>query len=93
MSRHLGRASLVGGVLSWSLLMLALVFGGLDPLPAQSPFLQAASMGALLAAVVALCLAVIALARGPQRIAAVLGLAVSLLFLLYFTGVGCVLIR
>jgi lipopolysaccharide export LptBFGC system permease protein LptF len=46
--------------------------------------------GALLAAVVVLCLAAVALARDPQRIAA--ALAVSLLFLLCFTGVGFVLV-
>jgi hypothetical protein len=50
-------------------------------------------MSSLGAAVVALCLAVIALARGPQRIAATFGLALSLAFILYFTGLGFVLIR
>jgi hypothetical protein len=88
----MGRVSLAVGVSSWFVLILALAFGGLDPSPAQAPLLQAASMGALVAAAVALCLAVIALVRGPQRVAAGIGLAVSLLFLLYFTGLGFVLL-
>jgi len=69
-------------------MMLVLVFGGLDPLPAQTPFLQAASMGALLVAVVALCLGVIALARGPQRVAAAPRACRLPPVPLYFTGVG-----
>ena len=92
MTRHMGRLSLVVGVLSWFVLILAFAIGGLDPSPEQTPLLRAASMGALVAAAVALCLAVVALARGPQRVAAGIGLAVSLLFLLYFTGLGFVLL-
>jgi hypothetical protein len=80
--------SLVGGVLSWAVLVLALVFGGLDPSPTRAPLLQVATLGALLVSVLALCLAIVALVRGPQRAAAAFGLVSSLLFLLYFTGVG-----
>ena len=88
MRRRMGRISLVGGVSSWAALVLALVFGGLDPSAARAPVLQGVTMGALLVSALALCLAIVALVRGPQRTAAAFGLVVSLLFLLYFTGVG-----
>jgi len=87
-SRHLGLISLVGGVLSWCALLLALLAGGLDPSPARASSLQMVSMSALVTAAVSLCLGGIALARGPQRLAAAVGLGASLLFLLYFTGLG-----
>ena len=88
MRRHLGLISLVGGALSWGALILALLAGGLDPSPARASSLQIVSMGALVTAAVSLCLGGIALARGPQRLAAAVGLGASLLFLLYFTGLG-----
>jgi hypothetical protein len=88
MRRNLGLVSFLGGVLSWCTLMLAFVFGGLDPSPTQTPLLQAVSMGALVTAAMSSCLGVVALARGPKHLAALLGLITSLLFLLYFTGLG-----
>ena len=50
-------------------------------------------MAALCVSVLALLLAILALARGPQRVAAAFGLGSSLLFLLYFTGFGFALFR
>lgn len=88
MTRQLGRASLLGGVLCWILLVLALVFGGLDPAPSRAPLLRAAMRAALGVALATLGLAIAALAKGPQRLSAAVGLALSLLFLLYFTGFG-----
>ncbi|HEX2341201.1 MAG TPA: hypothetical protein VHI98_12035 [Vicinamibacterales bacterium] len=88
MTRHLGRASLIGGVLSWCALLAAVFAGGLDPSPALAATLQAISMTAIVIAVVSVCLGIMAIARGPQRAAAAFGLSLSLLFVLYFTGLG-----
>jgi hypothetical protein len=88
MKRQLGRASLLGGALGWFLLVLALAFGGLDPAPGRIPLLRGVVTTALGVSLAALGLAIAALAKGPQRVAAALGLALSLLFLLYFTGFG-----
>jgi hypothetical protein len=87
-TRHLGRASLLGGALGWILLALALVFGGLDPAPSRAPLLRAAMLAALGVSLAALGLAIAVLAKGPQRASAAVGLALSSLFLLYFTGFG-----
>jgi hypothetical protein len=88
MTRQLGRASLLGGALGWVLLAAALAVGGLDPEPDRVPLLRGVVTTALGVALAALGLAIAALARGPQRVAAAAGLALSLLFLLYFTGFG-----
>jgi hypothetical protein len=88
MTQHLGRASLIGGVLSWCALLAGVFAGGLDPSPAFATTLQAISMAAVVIALVSVCLGIVAVARGPQRAAAAFGLVLSLLFLLYFTGLG-----
>jgi hypothetical protein len=88
MRRHLGRVSLAGAATSWALLVLALVSGGLDPPPGRTPLLRAATASALCLSLLALGTAILALARGPERASAALGLILSSLFLLYFTGFG-----
>jgi uncharacterized BrkB/YihY/UPF0761 family membrane protein len=86
MTRHAGRIALAVALLAWCVMMLTLMTGGLDPPPHLRSILQWGNMAAVLMALTALCSSVIALARGPQRIAGGFGLAVSLLFLLYWTG-------
>jgi hypothetical protein len=86
--RHLGRASLAGSIVSWAVLVLALVGGGLDPPASLTPLLHAATITALGISVVSLGLAILAIVHGPQRVAAAFGLGFSLLFVLSFTGSG-----
>jgi hypothetical protein len=81
---------LIGGVLSWCYLWLALVLFGFDA--PEGAVLQIVGTGALVTAAASVCLAVVALARGPQRVAASFGLATALLFLLIFTGLGFALL-
>lgn len=88
MGRFLGRTSLIEGILCWTLLVLPLVFGGLDPSPSMTPVLKIATLIALIAAVLGLCFGVAALIRGQQRPSALVGLGLSVVFLLYFTGFG-----
>lgn len=90
MLRQMGRISLVLGVLGWVVLVLTLLKGGLDPSPTLTPWLRAATTVSLCTSVLALCFAVAALIRRERRITASLGLALSVLFLLYFTGFGFV---
>jgi hypothetical protein len=88
MHDHLGRASLVGAVLSWSTLVVALLVGGLDPSPMNAERLRASMLSALCIAAIALAAAVVAIVRGPQRISATLGLVLALSFMVVFTGFG-----
>jgi hypothetical protein len=88
MGRFLGRTSLIEGILCWSLLALPLVFGGLDPSPTVAPLLKIATLIALCAALLGLCFGIVALIRRQQRASALAGLALSVGFLLYFTGFG-----
>jgi hypothetical protein len=76
---HAGRISLVFSLLSWIALACVLLFGGLGPTVTQTwiPFV----------------LAIVALARGPQRISGVFGLVISGAFLLIFTGAFYSLVR
>jgi hypothetical protein len=92
MTRHFGRAALYGGLLSWGALVSAMYSGGIDPSPGVAAILHAISMAAIVIALVSACFGIVALARGPQRAAAAFGLVLSLLFLLYFTGLGFALV-
>ena len=86
MRNHLGRASVAGAVLSWSTLVVGLVFGGLDPSATSAERLKASMLSALCMAAIALAAAVVAVVRGPQRISATLGLVLALAFIVLFTG-------
>jgi len=88
MRDHLGRVSVAGAVLSWSTLVVALVFGGLDPSPTDARRLKASLLSALCVAAISLGAAVVALVGGPQRIWATLGLVLALAFIVLFTGFG-----
>jgi len=88
MRRHLGSASLAGGLVSWAAFLFGLVLGGLDPSPGRAPILQVAMMAASGVSVLALCAAIVAIVRGPGRVRATFGLMLSLAFLLSFTGLG-----
>jgi len=54
MRRHLGSASLAGGLVSWAAFLFGLVLGGLDPSPGRAPILQVAMMAASGVSVLAL---------------------------------------
>jgi hypothetical protein len=84
----MGRVSLGLGLLGWALLIGALVAGGLDPPPAMVPMLRAATLAALVVALVSAGLGGVGLVRGRNRLAAAIGLACSMVFVLYFTGFG-----
>jgi hypothetical protein len=86
MRNHLGRASVAGALLSWSTLVVGLVFGGLDPSSPSAERLKASMLSALCIAAIALAAAVVAVVRGPQRISATLGLILALAFIVLFTG-------
>jgi len=86
MKRHLGLISLIGGVISWLVLTMTLLAGGLDPSNSQAQAAQVANGSALVLAFLASILALIAILRGPQRVLGALGLAITALFLLVFTG-------
>lgn len=88
MRRHLGSASLAGGLVSWAAFLFALVLGGLDPSPGRAPMLRVAMMAASGVAVLALCAATVAIVRGPGRVRATFGLMLSVTFLLSLTGLG-----
>jgi hypothetical protein len=89
----IGYVSFATALIAWALLALAIVSGGLDPGAALGPLLKLATATAFCAAVLAFGSGIAALLRARQRIAAALGLALSLLFLLLFTGVGFALFR
>jgi hypothetical protein len=84
--RHAGRLSIISGALSWILLASALIYGGLGPTVAVTWELRAMSGGAAALAFVGTLLSLFALARGPQRISAAIGLMLSGTFLLLFTA-------
>jgi hypothetical protein len=88
MRDHLGRMSVIGAVLSWSTLVIALVSGGIDPAPVHVQRLRASMLSALCIAAIALAAAVVAVVRGPQRISATMGLVLALAFIVVFTGFG-----
>jgi hypothetical protein len=88
-----GRVSLGAALIGWAALVVAMLFGGLDPSPSQAPLLKAASVAAFCVSAVALGLGVVALVRGQQRVAAAFGLGFSLIFLLLFTGLGFAVFR
>ena len=85
---HLGRASVVGALLSWGALVVVLVSGGLDPSPAHATRLQAVMLGALGLAAVTIGAAIVSLVRRRERIWATIGLVLALAFLILFTGFG-----
>ena len=86
MRNHLGRASVAGALLSWSTLVVGLVFGGLDASATNAERLKTSMLSALCMAAIALAAAVVAVVRGPQRISATLGLVLALAFIVLFTG-------
>jgi hypothetical protein len=86
MRNHLGPASVAGAVLSWTTLVVGIVFGGLDPSATSAERLKVSMLAALCMAAIALAAAVVAVVRGPQRIAAALGLVLALAFIVLFTG-------
>jgi hypothetical protein len=86
MTRHVGRISLLLAVTSWLVFIASLLVGGIDPAPLLAKKLRHVGMGSLLLVPFSMLLAIIALARGPQRAAAAVGLALGLLYLAVFTG-------
>ena len=84
----LGSASLAGSVAAWAILVLALASGGLNPRAAMAPLLRFATTSALVGSVLALALGIVAVFRGDQGVPAALGVGLSLLFLLMFSGLG-----
>jgi hypothetical protein len=87
MTRHLGRVSLLIAITCWFAFYASLLIGGLDPTPAEARVLSTVNMSSLLLVLVSACLAIIALARGPQRISAGFALALSILYGLVLTGI------
>ena len=90
---HAGRISLVFSLLSWIALACTLVFGGLGPTVTDTWMLRTLSGGSAIAALIAVVLAIVALARGPQRISGAFGLLISGAFLLIFTGAFYAMLR
>ena len=88
MRDHLGRASVIGAVLSWSTLVVALLSGGMDPSPVHAQRLKASMLSAACMAALALAATVVAIVRGPQRISAALGFVLAMAFIIAFTGFG-----
>lgn len=86
MRRHLGRVSLFLSLAGWTVYFAALFVGGIDPSPALSRVLQTAVLCSLLVVLLSLCLALFALVRGPQRVAAAIALVLGLLYALAFSG-------
>jgi len=88
-----GYAALACALCGWAALALAMVFGGLDPSPSSAPLLKGVSVAALGASALALGIGAFAVVRGHQRLVATVGLGVSLIFLLLFTGLGFAVFR
>ena len=86
MTRHFGRVSLFLSSASWVVYFALLLVGGIDPSPELSRVLQTAVLCTVLVALLAFCLALFALVRGPQRVSAGFGLALCLLYGLVFSG-------
>lgn len=93
MMDHAGRVALAFSLLSWIALACVLLFGGLGPTVTQTWILHTLSGGSVITALIAFVLAIVALARGPQRISGALGLVISGAFLLIFTGAFYSLLR
>jgi hypothetical protein len=86
MRRHLGRASLAGGILAWGLLLVGLFVGGTDPDASQVAFLETATKAGLVAAIAALPVGAVAVIIGPHRLAALFGIGLSIVFFVYFAA-------
>jgi ABC-type transport system involved in multi-copper enzyme maturation permease subunit len=84
--RYAGRISLVFGLLSWIALAGTMFAGGLGSSVSETWVLHALPLGALVAALLAVVLAIVAMMARSQRISALIGLGLGLLFLLMFTG-------
>ena len=86
MTRHFGRISLIVVVACWLLYVGSLFVGGIDPSPVLAKSLIHLGLTSLILVLVSMLLAVVALVRGPQRVAAAVGFALGLLYLAVFTG-------
>jgi hypothetical protein len=86
MTQYLGRISLLLALGAWIAYFTFLIVGGIDPSPALSRILQIAVMATLAAVLLSLLLALVALARGPQRISAAIAFGLCVVFGLFFSG-------
>ena len=89
MMGQFGRFAFYGAAASWAVFALTLVLGGLSP-GSRGRLMQSLSTGASICAVVCCLLAIVALVRGPGRGSAAAGLALALLYVLTFSGLGFV---
>ena len=87
MTKHFGRISLLLSLGGWIGYFAILFVGGIDPSPGLSRILQTAVLCLVLVVLLALCLALVAIVRGPQRVAAGIALVLGLLYALVFSGV------
>jgi ABC-type transport system involved in multi-copper enzyme maturation permease subunit len=84
--RYAGRLSVVFGLLSWIALACTMFVGGLGTSVSETWVLHALPLGAFVAALLASVLGIVAMVIRSQRISALIGLGLGLLFLLMFTG-------
>lgn len=86
MRRHVGQVSFLSAVVSWLILIVSLMLGGLDPSSGIAQMLQLAGGITLLLAIVALASGLAAIFYGRQRIYGIIGCVLAMIFLLFFTG-------
>lgn len=79
MNKHLGRISLIGGLLCWAWALFMVAY--LSHRSVRAEALTIATWAQLLAALVFVCFGVLALIFKRQRIAALIGLGLSVLYL------------
>jgi len=92
MKRHLGLISLLGSCTSWAVLVMMLLWGGLDPSSSQARLAQLANGSAFIIAFLSSITALIPVVKGPERLLGALAFTIGVLFILVFTGSVFVLI-